>query len=117
FIICFSTHPLPCLIYTLSLHDALPICPDDRFLYRAITGRQPGTLGKDDPGTTGGVYVLDISKLVDAGTDFKCSIDTKAESENGGQEDDCPTVAGAAPINPGVSGAGPHWGAYDNFVP
>jgi len=90
--------------------------PDDRFLYRAITGRQPGTLGKDDPGTTGGVYVLDISKLVDAGTDFKCSIDTKAESENGGQEDDCPTVAGAAPINPGVSGAGPHWGAYDNFV-
>lgn len=27
--------------------------PDDRFLYRAITGRQPKTLGPDDPGSTG----------------------------------------------------------------
>lgn len=91
--------------------------PDDRFLYRAITGRQKGTLGPDDPGATGGVYVLDIRKLLAAGTDFRCNIDTRQESENGGAESDCPTVAGAAPINPGTPGAGPHWGAYDNFVP
>ncbi|MFF5987645.1 hypothetical protein [Prauserella flavalba] len=90
--------------------------PDDRFLYRAITGRQKGTLGPDDPGATGGVYVLDIQKLLAAGTDFECRIDTITESEQGGAEADCPTVAGAAPINPGTPGAGPHWGAYDNFV-
>ncbi|MER6988663.1 selenium-binding family protein [Saccharopolyspora hirsuta] len=90
--------------------------PDDRFLYRAIQGRQPGTFGPDDPGTTGGVYVLDISKLVEAGTDYQCSIDTKQEAEHGGAEADCPTLAGATPINPGKPGAGPHWGAYDNFV-
>jgi hypothetical protein len=90
--------------------------PDDRFLYRAIQGRQPGTFGPDDPGTTGGVYVLDISKLVAAGDDYECSIDTKQEAEHGGAEADCPALAGATPINPGKPGAGPHWGAYDNFV-
>ncbi|CAM05093.1 hypothetical protein [Saccharopolyspora erythraea] len=88
--------------------------PDDRFLYRAIVGRQPGTLGPDDPGTTGGVYTLDISKLVAAGTGFKCSIDTLEKAQRGGGED-CPTLAGATPVNPGQPGAGPHWGAYDNF--
>ncbi|TCP47892.1 hypothetical protein EV191_11197 [Tamaricihabitans halophyticus] len=88
--------------------------PDDRFLYRAITGRQQGTLGPNDPGTTGGVYVLDIQRLLDAGEDVECSIDTKEQAERGGGAD-CPTVAGAVPINPGTPGAGPHWGAYDNF--
>lgn len=90
--------------------------PDDGFLYRAIVGRQPGTFGPDDPGTTGGVYTLDISKLVDAGTDFQCSIDTKQEAEHGGAESNCPTLSGATPINSGQPGAGPHWGAYDDFV-
>ncbi|EWC61165.1 hypothetical protein UO65_3531 [Actinokineospora spheciospongiae] len=90
--------------------------PDDKYLYRAITGRGKGALGPNDPGSTGGVYVLDIQKLVAAGTDFKCRIDTAAEAQNGGAEDDCPTVAGAAPINPGQAAAGPHWGAYDNFT-
>src|SRR5690606_23955580 len=80
--------------------------PDDRFLYRAFTGRRPGTLGKDDPGTTGGVDGLDICKRVDAGTDITSCFGTKAESEIAGQEDDCPTVAAAAPFNPGVSRAG-----------
>ncbi|WP_236808455.1 selenium-binding family protein [Amycolatopsis albispora] len=89
--------------------------PDDKYLYRAISGRAKGALGPNDPGTTGGVYVLDIQKLLAAGTDFKCKIDTLAEAQNGGAESDCPTVAGAAPINPGQPAAGPHWGAYDNF--
>ncbi|TWH19395.1 hypothetical protein [Prauserella rugosa] len=94
----------------------LQTSPDDRFLYHAVTGRQKGTLGPDDPGTTGGVYVLDIQKLLASGDAPECSIDTRDESENGGAEADCPTVAGAAPINPGTPGAGPHWGAYDNFT-
>ncbi|SDC45884.1 selenium-binding family protein [Actinokineospora iranica] len=90
--------------------------PDDKFLYRAISGRAKGALGPNDPGTTGGVYVLDIQKLVAAGTGFTCRVDTKAEARSGGAESDCPTVAGALPINPGQPAAGPHWGAYDNFV-
>ena len=90
--------------------------PDDRFLYRAVQGRQKGALGPDDPGSTGGVYTLDISKLVSKGTGFRCSIDSVQKAQNGGGED-CPTLAGASPINPGQPGAGPHWGAYDNFKP
>lgn len=90
--------------------------PDDHYLYRAIVGRQKGTLGPNDPGTTGGVYVLDISKLVGAGAGYQCAIDTKDKAERGGGAD-CPSLAGAAPINPGQPGAGPHWGAYDNFAP
>ncbi|ALG14647.1 hypothetical protein [Kibdelosporangium phytohabitans] len=89
--------------------------PDDKYLYRAISGRGKGALGPDDPGTTGGVYVLDIQKLLAAGTGFQCKIDTLDEARKGGAEADCPTVAGAAPINPGQPAAGPHWGAYDNF--
>ncbi|MDT7727667.1 MAG: hypothetical protein QOI21_4243 [Actinomycetota bacterium] len=89
--------------------------PDDKYLYRAIVGRQKGTLSADDPGTTGGVYVLDIQKLLAAGDNYKGAIDTKLKSQQGGG-DDLPTVVGAAPINPGIPGAGPHWGAYDNFT-
>ncbi|MER6663486.1 hypothetical protein ABT256_02995 [Amycolatopsis japonica] len=92
--------------------------PDDKYLYRAITGRSKGALGPDDPGTTGGVYVLDIQKLLAAGDkveNIKGRIDTKEKSQQGGGGD-LPTVVGAAPINPGTSGGGPHWGAYDNFV-
>ncbi|TWP43638.1 hypothetical protein FKR81_42180 [Lentzea tibetensis] len=89
--------------------------PDDKYLYRAISGRGKGALGPDDPGATGGVYVLDIQQLLAAGTSFQCRIDTLAEAQNGGAESDCPTLAGAAPINPGTAAAGPHWGAYDNF--
>ncbi|MFK0243601.1 hypothetical protein ACIQUM_02815 [Amycolatopsis azurea] len=92
--------------------------PHDKYLYRAITGRSKGALGPDDPGTTGGVYVLDIQKLLAAGDkveDIQGRIDTKEKSQQGGGGD-LPTVVGAAPINPGTPGGGPHWGAYDNFV-
>ncbi|AHH99720.1 hypothetical protein [Kutzneria albida] len=88
--------------------------PDDHYLYHAVIGRQKGTLGSDDPGTVGGVYTLDISKLLAAGDNYTCTIDTKAKAENGGGGD-CPTLAGAAAINPGKPGQGPHWGTYDNF--
>jgi hypothetical protein len=92
--------------------------PDDKYLYRAIVGRQKGTLSADDPGTTGGVYVLDIRKLVNAGDrieDIQGRVDTLAKAQQGGGGD-LPTVVGAAPINPGTPGAGPHWGAYDNWA-
>jgi len=91
--------------------------PDDRFLYRAIQGRQKGTLGPDDPGAAGGVYVLNIENLVAQGPDWAGpGIQTKEQARHGGNDGVLPTLAGATPINPGVPGAGPHWGAYDNFL-
>jgi hypothetical protein len=90
------------------------VSPDDHYLYHAVIGRPKGALSSDDPGTTGGVYTLDISKLLADGADYTCDIDTLAKARNGGGGD-CPTLAGAAAINPGQSGQGPHWGTYDNF--
>ncbi|WP_234027771.1 selenium-binding family protein [Pseudonocardia dioxanivorans] len=94
----------------------LQTSPDDTKLYHAVIGRKPGALGKDDPGTAGGVFSLDISKLVEAGDDFDCSIETTAEIADGGAGADCPTVAGHVAINPGSKAAGPHWGALDNLA-
>jgi hypothetical protein len=88
---------------------------DDKTLYHAVIGRAKGALGPDDPGTSGGVFTLDISKLVDAGTDFKCSIDDRSEIEVGGHESDCPKVASTLKINEGDAAGGPHWGALDNW--
>jgi hypothetical protein len=87
---------------------------DDHYLYHAVIGRPKGTLGTSDPGTSGGVYRLDISKLVGDGDNFSCDITTLPQAQRGGGAD-CPTVAGSAGINPGQSGQGPHWGALDNF--
>ncbi|MDQ0378539.1 hypothetical protein FB470_002533 [Amycolatopsis thermophila] len=90
--------------------------PDDRFLYRAIQGRQKGTLGPDDPGTTGGFYALNIENLLAQGPDWAGpGIQTKEQARSGADNGVLPTLAGAAAINPGTPGAGPHWGAYDNF--
>jgi hypothetical protein len=88
---------------------------DDKTLYHAVIGRAKGALGPDDPGTSGGVFTLDISKLVDAGTDFKCNIDQKSEIQDGGHEADCPKVQSTLPINEGTAAGGPHWGALDNW--
>ena len=93
----------------------LQTSPDDTKLYHAVVGRRAGTLGKDDPGTKGGVFSLDISQLVEAGDDFDCSIQTKEEIENGGAGADCPTLLGSTPIGTAKT-SGPHWGALDNFV-
>jgi len=93
----------------------LQTSPDDKTLYHAIIGRKPGALGADDPGTDGGVIALDIEKLVEAGDDAQCSIDTEGEIAAGGAEADCPTLKGHQTINPGKAAGGPHWGALDNL--
>jgi hypothetical protein len=93
----------------------LQTSPDDTKLYHSVIGRRAGTLGKDDPGTVGGVFSLDISELVEAGDDYACNIDTKDEISNGGNEADCPTVVSTVPVGAGKT-SGPHWGALDNFV-
>lgn len=88
---------------------------DDKTLYHGIIGRQPGTLDPSDPGTSGGVWTIDISKLVAAGDHYDCKIGTKSDIDNGGSGHDCPSLISALPINPGKPAAGPHWGSLDNL--
>jgi hypothetical protein len=94
----------------------LQTSPDDKTLYHAVIGRPAGTLGPSDPGTAGGVFALDIAKLVEAGDHVDCSIQTKSDINDGGSGKDCPKLVSALPINPGKPAAGPHWGALDNLV-
>ena len=90
--------------------------PDDRFLFHAVIGRNPGSLDAFDKGVPKMVYVLDIQTLLATGTRTRCSIDTIVEVWNGGSEGDCPRLAGVLALPDGTSG-GPHWGAMDNFEP
>lgn len=92
----------------------LQTSPDDKTLYHNAIGRPAGTLGPSDEGTVGGVFALDISKLVAAGEHPDCEIKTRSDINHGGSGD-CPSLLNALPINPGKPGAGPHWGALDNF--
>jgi hypothetical protein len=94
----------------------LQTSPDDKTLYHNAIGRPAGTLGPSDKGTVGGVFALDISKIVAAGEHPDCEIKTKSDINHGGSGEDCPTLRSALPINPGKAGAGPHWGALDNLL-
>lgn len=88
---------------------------DDKYLYTVTMGRRPNTVPTPgDPGTPGMLIALDIQKLVAAGRDHTCEIDTVEEAFNGGAEADCPTVQSVLPIDDPTSG-GPHWSALDNF--
>jgi len=82
--------------------------PDDRFLFHSMMGRHPGVLNATDPGTPGGLMALDIRRLVNAGTDPQCDLDKNINR-------DCPSLAGAAALNPTAPGMGPHFGTMDNF--
>ena len=88
--------------------------PDDKYLYHAVIGRNPGAIDSYDQGIPKMVYSLDISKLMAAGTSTQCNIDTIAEVYAGGAEPDCPRVAGVFNL-PDQTTGGPHWGALDNF--
>ncbi|ONI76367.1 hypothetical protein ALI144C_37610 [Actinosynnema sp. ALI-1.44] len=92
----------------------LQTSPDDRYLYHTV---RAGGLFSPGEALTGMVYVLDIQKLVAAGKDTRCSIDTIEEVTQGGAEPDCPAVLGILPIRDTTNdgGGGPHWGALDNF--
>jgi hypothetical protein len=89
---------------------------DDRYLFHAVIGRNPGALDAKDKGVPKMVYTLDIQKLLAAGTNPQCSIDKIAEVYDGGAEPDCPALVDALALPDGTSG-GPHWGTLDNFVP
>jgi hypothetical protein len=89
--------------------------PDDHYLYHAVIGRGPTSLGPDDTGSAKMVYSLDISKLVASGNSPACNINTINQVYSGGTAADCPKLVSVLPISDNSSG-GPHWGAPDNFV-
>jgi hypothetical protein len=90
---------------------------DNRFLFRAVGGRNPGATNTYDNGTPKMIYVINVEKLIASAADgtVDCSIDSGRELGQGhGDEADCPTLAGVITVDDNTSG-GPHWGALDNF--
>ena len=93
------------------------VSQDNRFMFRAVGGRNPGSTNTYDNGTPKMIYVINIEKLVESSKDGQvdCSIDSGREIGQGrGDEADCPTLAGVITVDDNTSG-GPHWGALDNF--
>lgn len=89
---------------------------DNRFMFRAVGGRNPGSTNTYDNGTPKMIYVINIEKLVESAKDGQvdCSIDSGREIGQGhGDEADCPTLAGVLTVDDNTTG-GPHWGALDN---
>jgi hypothetical protein len=93
------------------------VSPDNRFMFRAVGGRNPGSTNTYDNGTPKMIYVINIEKLVASAADgtVDCSVDSGRELGQGhGDEADCPTLAGVITVDDNTTG-GPHWGALDNF--
>lgn len=90
---------------------------DNRFLFRAVGGRNPGSTNVWDNGSPKGIWVANIEKLVQSSIengDVECNIETAREVGQGhGDEADCPTLASFLLVDDFTTG-GPHWGALDN---
>jgi hypothetical protein len=89
---------------------------DNRFLFRTVMGRNPGSTGSFDTGTAKLIYSLDIAGLVASAADghVDCSIDTLEEIQRGqGDEADCPRLVSVLSVDDSSNG-GPHWAAIDN---
>jgi hypothetical protein len=93
------------------------VSKDNRFLFRAVGGRNPGSNNTFDNGFPKMIWVANIEKLIASAADgsVDCNIDTAREIGLGrGDEADCPTLAGVQLVDDFTTG-GPHWGALDNF--
>jgi hypothetical protein len=89
---------------------------DNRFLFRTVMGRNPGSTDSFDKGTSKVIYALDVSQLIASAADghVDCSIDTMGEIQRGqGDEADCPRLVSVLQVDDGSNG-GPHWAAIDN---
>jgi len=89
---------------------------DNRFLFRTVMGRNPGSTDTFDNGSVKLIYVLDISKLIASAAHghVDCSIDTMGELQRRqGDEADCPRLVSVLRVDDSSNG-GPHWGAIDN---
>ncbi|MGH9005275.1 MAG: hypothetical protein ACRDYV_19300, partial [Acidimicrobiia bacterium] len=92
------------------------VSEDNRFLFRAVNGRNPGTADGFDNGIPKLVYSLDIENLIAGAADGRidCNIDTIGEIQRGqGDEADCPRLVSVLLADDHTTG-GPHWGAIDN---
>jgi hypothetical protein len=92
------------------------VSPDNRFLFRTVMGRNPGSTGSFDTGTAKVIYSLDIAGLIASAADghVDCSIDTLPEIQRGqGDEADCPRLVSVLRVDDRSNG-GPHWAAIDN---
>ena len=91
---------------------------DNRFMFRAVGGRNPGSTNTYDNGAPKMIYVINIEKLVQHAEQtgsVDCNITSGRELGQGhGDAADCPTLAGVITVDDNTSG-GPHWGALDNF--
>ncbi|HEY3239858.1 MAG TPA: hypothetical protein VGL92_09865, partial [Acidimicrobiia bacterium] len=93
------------------------VSKDNRFLFRAVGGRNPGSNNTFDNGFPKMIGVANIEKLIESAKDGQvaCNIDTARVIGLGrGDEADCPTLAGVLLVDDFTTG-GPHWGALDNF--
>jgi hypothetical protein len=90
---------------------------DNKFLFHAVGGRNPGSTNTFDNGTPKMIYVINIEKLIKHAQetgDVDCSVDSGREMGQGhGDESDCPTLAGVLTVDDNTSG-GPHWAGLDN---
>jgi hypothetical protein len=89
---------------------------DNRFLFRTVMGRNPGSTESFDHGTAKLIYSLDIAGLIAGAADgqIDCSIDTLGEIQRAqGDEADCPRLVSVLRVEDDSNG-GPHWAAIDN---
>ncbi|HYH50824.1 MAG TPA: hypothetical protein VEG38_14865 [Acidimicrobiia bacterium] len=92
------------------------VSPDNRFLFRTVMGRNPGSTDSFDTGAAKVIYSLDIAALIASAADghVDCSIDSRAEIRRGqGDEADCPLLVSVLHVEDSTTG-GPHWAAVDN---
>lgn len=93
------------------------VSKDNRFLFRAVGGRNPGSTNTYDNGAPKMIYSANIEDLVQSAIEdgnVDCSIETAREVGQGhGDEADCPTLADTLTVDDYTTG-GPHWAALDN---
>lgn len=97
---------------------AVLLTPDNRFLLHSIIGREAGQSGAlvaegggQDP-FPGMIVLLDVRKLIQAGSAPHCNIDSVQEIRGGGAEADCPALADVHVVDDSTSG-GPHFLSLD----
>lgn len=105
------------------------VTPNNRMLFRAVQGRNPGSDNYFDSGQSKMVYNIDISPLVRSAQDGKVQCDLSRgikelgltgiqvfqKLAKGQTVADCPKLIDTLKVNDITSG-GPHWAAFDNHT-
>ena len=107
---------------------------DNKTLFRAVQGRNPGSDNYFDQGAVKMIYDIDISPLIKSAADGKiaCDLSRGTDTDGDGAIDmtgmetfqalakgekvaDCPVLNDTLKVHDPTSG-GPHWGALDNHT-